>query len=399
MQCVILAAGEGKRMRPLTAHRPKVLLPIGNRPILEHLVCAARDAGATGLVLVVGYGEDEVREHFGDGTRFGIPVTYRTQRRQRGTADALSAAKDAIHGPFILMNGDMLMDTADIAAISAISPPAVGIHHSDHPWDYGTVTVLGGKVESLVEKSASPPGNLINAGIYHLDPSIFPVIDTLPPSPRGELELTDALAGAIRAGRLSAREVASWMDAGYPWDLLEANEACLSRIVPAIEGSVEEGVVLSGPVRIGEGTVVKAGSYIEGPCLIGKNCRIGPHAYIRGSTAIGDGCHIGHATEIKNSVIMDGTKLPHFNYAGDSVIGRRCNFGAGTKIANLRHDHGEVKAGGTPTRRVKFGAVIGDDVLFGINCSVNVGAVVGSGCRIAPHTFVEGEIAGGSVLR
>ena len=289
MQCVILAAGEGKRMRPLTAHRPKVLLPIGNRPILEHLVCAARDAGITGIVLVVGYGEEEVREHFGDGSRFGIPVTYRTQRRQRGTADALSAAKDAIHGPFLLMNGDMLMNAADIAAMAAMPPPAVGIHPSDHPWDYGTVTVSGGKVESLVEKSAEPPGNLINAGIYTLDETIFPVLGNLSPSPRGELELTDALAGPIEAGTLSAVEVKSWMDTGYPWDLLEANTAFLSDLASLSRGTVEEGVVLRGAVVIGEGTVIRAGSYIEGPCLIGKDCRIGPHAYIRGATAIGDG--------------------------------------------------------------------------------------------------------------
>src|SRR5208282_4897528 len=98
MQCVVLAAGEGKRMRPLTAQRPKVMLPVANRPMMEHLVLAARDAGITEFVLVVGYGEREVRSHFGDGSRFGIHISYAPQRQQVGTADALRSAQDLVTG-------------------------------------------------------------------------------------------------------------------------------------------------------------------------------------------------------------------------------------------------------------------------------------------------------------
>lgn len=130
--------------------------------------------------------------------------------------------------------------------------------------------------------------------------------------------------------------------------------------------------------------MIRAGTYIEGDCIIGEDCIIGPHAYIRGSTAIGDGCHIGHATEIKNSIIMPSTNIPHFNYVGDSIVGSGCNFGAGTKVANLRHDNKTVKVCGKTTGRRKFGAIIGDNVLFGINCSVNVGTLIGSDTRVAP---------------
>ncbi|MDO5846493.1 MAG: glucose-1-phosphate thymidylyltransferase, partial [Methanocorpusculum sp.] len=103
--------------------------------------------------------------------------------------------------------------------------------------------------------------------------------------------------------------------------------------------------------------------------------------------------------EIKNSIIFDGTKIPHYNYIGDSVIGSNCNFGAGTKIANLRHDHGIVKVAGIATARKKFGAVIGDDVLFGINCSINTGSSIGSGSRIAPHTLVSGNLENNTVVQ
>jgi bifunctional UDP-N-acetylglucosamine pyrophosphorylase/glucosamine-1-phosphate N-acetyltransferase len=189
------------------------------------------------------------------------------------------------------------------------------------------------------------------------------------------------------------------MDVGHPWDMLDANALLLASVESKNEGMVEKDVHSSGPVIIGKESVVKSGTYIEGPCVIGSNCRIGPHAFIRGATAIGDGCHIGHCTELKNSIIMQGTKIPHFNYIGDSIIGSGCNFGAGTKIANLRHDHATIRVGGRDSRKKKFGAIIGDGVQFGINCSVNVGAVIGTGAKFAPSSYVDGIIGENSYIR
>jgi len=259
--------------------------------------------------------------------------------------------------------------------------------------------VEGGTVTGLQEKTQKPQGNLVNAGIYHFSLDIFPLVDRVAFSPRGELELTDALDMLIQDGHLNALMLESWIDVGYPWDLLSANEVMMKEMVPHVQGFVEEGVVLKGPVSVGPGSVIRSGTYIEGPCSIGRNCRIGPHAYIRGSTAIGDNCHIGHATEVKNSIILPGTNLPHFNYLGDSVVGSGCNFGAGTKVANLRHDHADVKVQGISTKRKKLGAIVGDMVHFGINCSVNVGAVIGCGAQAGAHAFVDGYIADGAKIR
>ena len=399
MQCVVLAAGEGKRMRPLTATRPKVMIPLANRPMTDHLVCAARDAGITEFILVVGYQEQEVRDYFGNGSDLGVDIRYVTQRRQKGTADALRAAEDYISGPFLLLNGDMILRSRDIAAIIGEDAPCMGIFHSDHPEDFGVVTVEGDRVTDLEEKSGAPRSNLINAGVYLFSPMIFSALRSVGPSPRGELELTDALADLIREGNLRAHTLSFWLDAGYPWDLLDANAILLDDVEPTTQGTIEEGVSLTGRVSIGAGSVIKSGTCIEGPCIIGDECRIGPHAYIRGATSIGDRCHIGHSTEIKNSIIMHDTNIPHFNYIGDSIIGSDCNFGAGTKVANLRHDHGTVVIRGINTRRVKMGAVIGDAVRFGINCSVNVGTVVGSRVSVAPHTAVEGWIDEDTTVR
>ncbi len=399
MECVVLAAGEGTRMRPLTTRRPKVMIPIANRPILEHLLCAARDAGITDFILVVGYGEQEIRNHFDDGSSFGISVEYVTQRHQRGTGDAIGAVAGLVSGTFLLLNGDMVIEPSDIRELCARVPPVLAISRSDHPQDFGVVTTDGDLVTGLEEKSAHPRSDLINAGAYLLTDEIFELVSGISSSPRGEYEITDAIAEWIREKRLRSHQLSNWLDVGYPWDLLDANASLLGRLEESRNGTIEEGVTIRGTVSIGAGSIVHSGSYIEGPCAIGSNCRIGPHAYLRGFSSIGDDCHIGHASEIKNSIVMPGTKIPHFNYIGDSVIGAGCNFGAGTKIANLRHDHAAVKVCGKDSRKMKFGAIIGDDVLFGINCSVNAGTVVGSGSRIAPQSYLDGCIGDGTLVR
>lgn len=399
MECVVLAAGEGKRMRPLTAKRPKVMLPLANRPMMEHLVIAARDAGITDFIFVVGYGEREIRRHFGDGSCLGVRITYAPQRHQQGTADALNAARGSVEKDFLLLNGDMILQSADIRAFCQNKAPCMGTSTTDHPEDYGVVLVEEGYVISLDEKSTHPKSSIINAGAYVFGSDIFDRIDAVLPSTRGELELTDALRDYISDKQLSAHSLSSWMDVGHPWDMLDANAMILALVESNNEGTVETDVHCSGPVAIGKGTIVKSGSYIEGPCVIGSSCRIGPHAYIRGSTAIGDGCHIGHCTEVKNSIVMPDTKIPHFNYIGDSIIGSGCNFGAGTKIANLRHDHASIRVAGRDSRRKKFGAIVGDGVQFGINCSINVGAVIGTGAKFAPGSYIEGLIGEHSFIR
>jgi UDP-N-acetylglucosamine diphosphorylase/glucosamine-1-phosphate N-acetyltransferase len=399
MECVVLAAGEGRRMRPLTANRPKVMLPLANRPILEHLILAARDAGVTEFTLVVGYREREVRNCFGDGERLGVSIRYVPQRHQLGTGDALRACEGLVSGPFLLLNGDMVIRSGDLRGLMGRRPPVIGLFRSSHPEDFGTVRVEGDRVVELAEKIARPAGDLINAGAYLLDPGIFDLLESIGRSERGEYEITDALSVLIAKGVVTGYSLSFWLDVGYPWDLLEANATILEDWTFGREGTVEPGAVLEGDVAVGPGSVIRAGTVIEGPCVIGRDCRIGPHAYIRGATSIGNDCHIGHCSEVKNSVILPGTKIPHFNYVGDSIIGSSCNLGAGTKIANLRNDRAPVRACGRSTGRVKFGAIVGDGVSFGINCSVNAGSVVGSNSRFAPQSYIHGCIMEGTEMR
>ena len=157
-------------------------------------------------------------------------------------------------------------------------------------------------------------------------------------------------------------------------------------------------MVIRGTVSIGSETVVRSGSYIVGPVVIGDNCDIGPNCYIRPYTAIGNNCHIGSAVEVKNSIIMNGSKIPHHNYVGDSVIGERCNLGAGTKIANLRLDKNEIWIAGKNTGRRKLGAIIGDNVDTGINSNINVGCMIGNNSQIGPGAIASGIISPDSII-
>jgi bifunctional UDP-N-acetylglucosamine pyrophosphorylase/glucosamine-1-phosphate N-acetyltransferase len=191
-----------------------------------------------------------------------------------------------------------------------------------------------------------------------------------------------------------------WVEIGRPWDLLSANETLMKNIEGSTQGEIERFAEIIGPVRIGQGTVVRNGSYIIGPVIIGENCTIGPNCVIRPSTIVGNGCKIGNAVEIKNSIIMDFSNVPHQNYVGDSIIGQRCNLGAGTKVANLRLDEKNIdvalRGKLVDTGLRKLGVIMGDDVKTGINSSIDIGTIIGQGSLIGPNALAWGNIAPGS---
>ena len=394
MKAVILAAGEGSRMRPLTCTRPKVMLPIANKPILEHLLVEAIAAGISEFILVVGYHDEAVLDYFGDGGKWQVQVDYVKQRRQLGTADALTMVAELVEGNFLMMNGDMVIGRRDIAEMAVKKDTSLAVVEVSDTRGLGVVEVNRGRLVRIYEKEENPPSRLANAGLYLLTPEIFKAISRTAKSPRGEYELTDSLTLMLEAGHnIACHAISQWLDISYPWDLLTANETLMSALQARNSGEVEENAVVKGPVVIGKGTVVRSGSYIIGPAIIGENCDIGPNCYIRSCTAIGDNCHIGNAVEVKNCIVMKNTNLPHHNYAGDSVIGEACNFGAGTKIANLRLDKKVVRVDGIDTGRRKLGAIIGDMVETGINASINVGSVIGNHTFIGPGAVASGVIS------
>jgi UDP-N-acetylglucosamine diphosphorylase/glucosamine-1-phosphate N-acetyltransferase len=399
MKAVILAAGEGVRMHPLTYTRPKVMLPLANKPIIEHLLLEARKAGFTEFTFIVGYHEEKVREHFGNGEKWGVNIGYCRQKKQLGTADAVRMAEGLTDENFLVINGDIVVASEDIRGIMGAKDITLGIIKVEDARDFGVVQLSQGKVVRIHEKAENPPSNMANAGLYLFTPDIFGAISRAPKSPRGEYEITDSLQLMIDEGHnIAYKEIGYRLDLSYPWDLLPANEYLLNSIEPQNLGEIEDNVIIKGKVSIGHNTIVRSGSYIVGPVIIGQDCAIGPNCYIRPHTSIGDGCHIGSAVEVKNSIIMKGSKIPHHNYVGDSIIGEECNLGAGTKIANLRFDKKNIRVSGIDTKRRKLGAIIGDGVETGINACINVGSIIGNNTRIGPGAIASGVIAPDSKL-
>jgi UDP-N-acetylglucosamine diphosphorylase/glucosamine-1-phosphate N-acetyltransferase len=399
LKAVILAAGEGQRMRPLTSNRPKVMLPIANRPILEHLVSEVKAAGITEFIFIVGYCDEQVRSYFGRGEKWGIKIAYSEQRKQLGTADAIRMVEGMVEENFLAINGDVIVNRQDIRKLMKSTHNTMGVIEVKDPRGLGIVELSGRKVVSIYEKSERPPTLWANAGLYLFTPEVFNAAARTEKSPRGEYEITDTLEILMKSkAGLYYQKLKSWLDLSYPWDLLKANEAMLANLEAQNLGEVEANVVLKGAVAIGKNTVIKSGAYIEGPVIIGEDCRIGPNCYIRPSTTIGNDCHIGAAVEIKNSIIMNGSDFPHHNYCGDSVIGEGGNFGAGTKMANLRLDKQNIKVAGIDTGRQKLGAIIGDHVETGINSSINCGSMIGNNTFIGPGVVVTGIIEPDSKL-
>ncbi len=395
MKAVILAAGEGSRMRPLTFTRPKVMLPVAGKPILEHLILKAKEAGVSDFVLVVGYHDEEIRNYFDEGSRLGVSIDYVTQRRQLGTANALAEAASLVSdATFLVMNGDAIVGAGDIKNLIVRDVTTLSLFAVQDTHGLGAVAVDGNRVVRIYEKMENPPSNLANAGIYLFTKEIFAAIEKTLKSPRGEFEITDSIQMLIDGGiPVSHALIKYWLDLTYPWDLLAANEVLMADMKGELKGEVEPNVTLKGEVSIGKGTAVHSGSYIIGPVIIGENCDIGPNCFIRPATVIGNECHVGAACEVKNSIIMDLTNVPHLNYVGDSVVGKGCNFGAGTKIANLRLDKKNVRINGLDTRRRKLGAIIGDNVQTGINACINVGSMIGNNIFIGPGALASGVIA------
>ena len=391
MQVVLLTAGEGTRMRPLTESLPKPMLPVADRPLVAHAADAAVEAGAAELILVVGYEAEAVRSYFGSEYR-GVAVEYAVQDEQLGTAHAVQCAEHHIDGPFVVLNGDDLYDSASIDALLSTDGPAVGTYRVEDPTSYGVFEVDDdGVVTGIVEKPTDPPTNLVNVGAYRFPAAAREWLE-VPLSDRGEHEITDVLSKTIAEGAVTTVEVDRWLGCGRPWELLEANEWKLEALERDIRGDVHERAELRGSVVVEDGATVDAGVVIEGPVLIRSGADVGPNAYVRGATVLGADTHVGNGVEIKNSVLMRGTHVPHLSYVGDSVLGRDVNFGAGTNVANLRHDGDDVwftvKGDRISTGRRKFGVVAGDGVKTGINSSLTPGLKLSAGATTFPGESV-----------
>ncbi len=347
MKALVLAGGRGTRLRPITHTYAKQLVPVANKPVLFYGLEALRDAGIVEVGIVVSdpremLGPDrrtgeqltvmvnsqaEIRAAVGDGSAFGLKVSYIEQEAPLGLAHAVKISQSFIgREPFVMYLGDNLIKdgvTPFVREFMAEKPDAqILLAHVKTPSDFGVAQLEGDRVIKLEEKPKQPKSDLALVGVYLFDETVFTAVNAIAPSARGELEITDAIQYLIDTGKRVRSHVITgwWKDTGKVEDLLEANRIVLADLVTGIEGTVDQDTVVEGHVRIGRGTVI-ARSRLRGPLVIGAGARI-EDSYVGPFSALADGVVLRHC-EIENSIVLERSRLEQLPHRVESsLIGR-----------------------------------------------------------------------------
>jgi glucose-1-phosphate thymidylyltransferase len=384
MKAVILAAGEGRRLEPLTDTRPKPMLPVANRPLLEHVVESVLEAGIEEIVLVVGYKRKRIQSHFGDGDDWGIDIEYAIQKKQLGTGHAVLQAEDLIADTFVVLNGDRVIDPSIVER--AIEAPDDGetllaITRVEDPSGLGVVETEGERATGITEK---PPrhaitSEVVNAGVYRFEPDVFDAIRSTETA--GELAITATL------NRLAAdKEVwtlryrGTWLDVSHLWDLLSVNASLLN------------GAPIETPrtARIGKNAAVADG------VAVGADARIGPSTTVLSGTAIGANVRIGANAVLDNTVVLPDATVGAGAVLRDCIVGENARIGPNTTVEGGPAD---VVVDGGVHQGVTLGGVVGDNARVGGAVSVHPGAVIGNETTVEGGAAVDGRIRSGTEVR
>jgi len=336
LQGIILHGGQGTRLRPLTHTGPKQLIKVAGKPVSQWVLEQLRDSGIRDVVIILGDNNpNKVVEYYGDGSRFGVKITYVYQGKARGLADAVYRVKDVItEDRFLVYLGDNIVPYDDLSSFLSFKGSAsILLAKVDNPNRFGVAVIKEGKVVKLVEKPRERISDLALVGVYGFTKEIFDVIEDLKPSWRGELEITDAIQGLIDRGREVDYRIIEgwWKDTGTPKDILEANSFLLDKYAERrIEGEVRDSSV-DGRVIIEKGALVES-STVRGPAYIGKGTKI-INSYIGPFTSIGDDCEVRNS-EIEYSVVLDNVKVEGVSMM-DSLVGNNSSVLKGKRWVKL----------------------------------------------------------------
>lgn len=365
IQAVILAAGEGTRLRPLTQNRPKALIPVANKPILEHTILSLIKAGIRNIIVVVGYRKEQVMRHL---SHLSFPVNIVQQPEQMGTAHALLSAKGLIQDDVLILPGDNYIDTESIRDIIRTRNSLLYTTHKQ-PSNFGVVTIEGDYVTGITEKPVHAKRMTVSCGIYFLSADLVRRI-TLN-------SLSEAIDAGISQGtKITAVKAHSWQDAIYPWDLLAMNDQLLNLIPIEKAGNISSSAVIRGQVSIGKGTIIQPGVVITGPVIIGEDCIIGPHVAIEPGTSIGPRVRIEPFTTIKRSIVMNDVVVASHCSISGSVLGEGCTIGENSIVIQ------------------KEGYITINQVSTHSSC----GVIMGNGVFCSPKMLFENVIVGNEVI-
>jgi mannose-1-phosphate guanylyltransferase/phosphomannomutase len=374
MKAVILAGGEGTRLRPLTSNQPKPMMPLVNRPMLEHIVALLAKHGFDDIVVTVAYLGNQIRDYFGDGSDFGVRMRYATEEQPLGTAGSVRNAADELDETFLVMSGDVLTDI-DLGAFfkahrESQAVASIALKRVENPLEFGIViTRPDGSIERFLEKPTWGEvfSDTINTGIYVLEPSIFDDI------PQGEVVdfSSDVFPKVLEDGGLIHGHIAD----GY-WEDVGTTEAYLRAHADVLDSRVEldiAGFGLGDGIWLGEGAEIDPDAHLEAPLVIGDNCRIEAGATLRGYTVLGTDVVVRSEAFLERTVCHDHVFVGHDVRLRGSVIGRATDLRAHA--------------------RCEEGVVIGDE------CFVGENAVVNPGVRIYPFKTVEaGAVVNSSIV-
>jgi len=353
MKGIILHGGHGTRLRPLTHTGPKQLLPIANKPMSQYCVETLVKAGIVDIVFIIGgVGSDKVRDHYGNGERFGAKFTYIEQDSPRGIAHAISLCRNFVGDEkFIVFLGDNIIQREINQYVinfqRSNSAASLLLCEVKNPSQFGIAEIKNNKIIKITEKPKIPSSNLAVTGIYFLTPYVFEIIKKLKPSWRNELEIADALQILIEEEKEIVFEIITdfWKDTGTPNDIIEANKFILEKMQDSFKGKKEEGAILEGKVIVDDGTIIKSGVKIIGPAIIGKNCVIEKNAIIGKNISVGDNsrlsdCVISDSIIMPNCIIEGKLNIVNSIIASNSKIIQKQNcdsknflLGEGTQIS------------------------------------------------------------------
>jgi glucose-1-phosphate thymidylyltransferase len=327
MKGLILSGGKGTRLRPLTYTSAKQLVPVANKPVLFYGIEALAAAGITDIGIVVGDTREEIKAAVGDGSRWGVAVTYIEQDAPRGLAHAVLISEPFIGcEPFVMYLGDNLLNrgiTGFVEEFVREAPAAqILLTRVPDPQMFGVAELEDGRVVRLVEKPKEPKSDLALVGVYMFSPAVFESVKRITPSFRNELEITDAIQDLIDRGLEVRPHLVQgwWKDTGKLEDMLEANRLILDTLERRVDGRVDAESRIEGKVVIDAGAVVER-SVIRGPVVVGAGARI-VHAYVGPFTSIGPNCEI-RDSEIEHSIVLEGSVIRDLaNRVEDSLVGR-----------------------------------------------------------------------------
>lgn len=332
MKALIAAGGRATRLRPITHSINKHLIPLANKPMLEYAVEKIVECGIKEIAINVNPGDKEIESVLGDGSRWGVQITYLEQTSgPRGIAHAVANASDWIgDDSFMFYLGDNIILNSITSLVEKFEKEELDcllcLSRVQDPQRFGVPEMKDGKIIRILEKPENPPSDFAVTGIYLYRSPMITAVKSIPPSPRGEYEISDAHTWLIEHGyKIGYEEITGWWkDTGKPEDLIHGNSLVLDLIKEvniATDAVIEKGAMIEGIVTIGSGSIIDASSRIIGPVCIGKNCQIkgstiGPHVSI-------DDCTTLEGVVIGDSIVMSDTTLAHGPVMGSSIIGRK----------------------------------------------------------------------------